>query len=399
MMSKPVRLLVLTHNYPRSGDDYAGVFVHLLCRRLVQNDIEPVVLAPHDAGAAEYEEIDGIKVYRFRYASRDEDENIAYRGQMHKLVTGSVGGALRFKRFLDAFKSAAFETIARERINVIAGHWLVPAGLVMRTIARKTELPMILSSHGTDIRLMSKYFGLPYKYLRKLVFQLNAWTVVSSFLKNEMVRLDSNLQDRITVLPLPHDENLFDRDPLVKKDPNLIVSVTRYTEQKRVDYLVKAFSKARLFFPEARLEIFGEGPEQSEIEALIKQLGLPECVSIHKPVPQEVLREIYNRASVVVLNSYREGFGLTLSEAMLCGTAVIGTNSGGIPDIIEHNRRGLLVEPDDVLSLAEAMQLLLKDSDLRERLAGEGYRFAHDNYASSALAKRYADIVRKACET
>ena len=387
---------MLTHNYPRSEDDYAGVFVHLLCRRLLENDIEPVVLAPHDAGAAEYEDMDGVKVYRFRYALRDEDEDIAYRGQMHKLVTGSIGGALRFKRFLDAFKTAAFETIARERINVIAGHWLVPAGMVMRTIARKTELPMILSSHGTDIRLMSKYFGLPYKYLKKLAFQLHAWTVVSNYLKNEMVRMDGNLQDRISVLPLPHDENLFDRDPSVKKDPNLIVSVTRYTEQKRVDYLVKAFSKARLSFPEARLEIYGEGPNQSEIEALIKQLGLPESVSVHQPVPQAKLRDIYNRASVVVLNSYREGFGLTLSEAMLCGTAVVGTNSGGIPDIIEHDRRGLLVEPDDIASLSEAMQLLLKDSDLRERLAAEGYRFARDNYASSALAKKYADLVRGA---
>ena len=135
---------------------------------------------------------------------------------------------------------------------------------------------------------------------------------------------------------------------------------------------------------------------QSEIEALIKQLGLPECVITHKPVPQGKLREIYNRASVVVLTSCREGFGLTLSAPRLCGTAVIGTNSGGIPDIIEHNLRGLLVEPDNILSLAEAMQLLLKDSDLRERLAGEGYRFARDNYASSALAKRYANLVRGA---
>ena len=62
----------------------------------VENDSQPVGLAPQDAGTEEYEDMDGVKVYRFRYASRDEDENIAYRGQMHKLATGSIGGVLRF---------------------------------------------------------------------------------------------------------------------------------------------------------------------------------------------------------------------------------------------------------------------------------------------------------------
>ena len=394
-MANSIRLLVLTHNYPRREDDFAGVFVHLLCRRLLGCDIQPVVLAPHDAGVPEFEEMDGVKVYRFRYASRDEDENIAYRGQMHKLV-GSLGGAMKFKRFLDSFKKAAFETIARERIEVVAGHWLVPAGMVMRTVGRRTGLPMILSSHGTDIRLMSKYLGSPYIYLKKMISQLSSWTVVSSFLKDEMVRVDPELADKITVMPLPHDETLFDREPSVEKDPNLVVSVTRYTPQKRVDLLVKAFSKVRLALPDARLEVYGEGDLKPEIEALIKQLGLDECVSLCDPVPQTKLRETYNHASVVVLNSHREGFGLALSEAMLCGTAVIGTQSGGIPDIVEHDVRGLLVEPDDVSSLSDAMQLLLKDATLRERLAAEGYRFAHETYASQPLAERYAALVRAA---
>ena len=88
-MKKPIRLLVLTHNYPRFDGDFAGVFLSLLNQRLPEHQIEPVILAPHHAGAAECEEKDGVKIYRFRYAE-DSNETLAYHGNMHKLVLGSV---------------------------------------------------------------------------------------------------------------------------------------------------------------------------------------------------------------------------------------------------------------------------------------------------------------------
>ncbi|HKK21919.1 MAG TPA: glycosyltransferase family 4 protein, partial [candidate division Zixibacteria bacterium] len=165
-MADPIRLLMLTHNYPRFRGDFAGVFIALLAKRLLEFDIQPVILAPHDPGAPEFEETDGIRVYRFRYAQKDEDETIAYRGNMHKLVLGSVSGIFKFKQFLDRFRGAALKVIDEEQIDIVAGHWLIPSGIVMRTIMRKRNLPMIMSSHGTDIRLMRKYFRVTYRYLR-----------------------------------------------------------------------------------------------------------------------------------------------------------------------------------------------------------------------------------------
>jgi len=98
------------------------------------------------------------------------------------------------------------------------------------------------------------------------------------------------------------------------------------------------------------------------------------------------------------LNSFEEGFGLTLSEAMLCGAAVVGTDSGGIPDIITHQKRGLLVPLDNSATLAEAILELLDNSPLRRTLADNGYRFARENYASGPLAERYAQMVREALQ-
>ncbi len=394
-MSKTIKLLVLTHNYPRHHGDHAGVFIGLLCRRLLNHSIQPIVLAPHDPGAPEYEENAGVKIHRFRYGA-DHEENLAYGGNMQAIVTGSLTGILRFRRFQKRFQKAATRIIEKERIDVIAGHWLMPAALVMKKLAAHHTLPMILSSHGTDIRLARKFGGMPYRYLPKTCRSLVRWTFVSSYLRDQMLQLDPQLKERLEVLPLPHDESLFYRDSAIAKEAGLLVAVTRFTKQKRVSYLIDAFVQVAKEVYEARLEIYGAGPLQGEIEQQIQSNNLTDKVSIHAPVSQTELRTVYNRASIVVLNSWREGFGLALSEAMLCGTAVVGVASGGITDIVEHERHGLLAEPDDVGSLATAITRLLRDSSLRNQLAAAGNEFVRATYASGPLAARYARIVREA---
>ncbi len=395
-MKKPVKLLVLTHNYPRHEGDFAGVFIALLLKHLTSHGIQPVVLAPHDPGAAEHETVDGIKIYRFRYADSDSEETIAYRGSMHKLVLGSVSGIFKFKQFLDRFRQAAFDIIKNEHIDVVAGHWLVPSGIVMKTLAKKTGLPMVLSSHGTDIRLMRKYAHAIYRYLKGFCRSLHRWTVVSGFLRNEILSVDPELESILEVLPLPHDETTFYRDEHIPREEHLVVSVTRFTAQKRVEVLIKAFARVIEKQPDTHLLIIGTGPLESEITQQVQTSGLNEHVTIGPPVPQTELRAVYNRATVVVLNSIDEGFGLALSEAMMCGAAVLGTASGGIVDIISHEKTGLLVEPDSTEALAHGILRLLEDSSFRQQLAEQGYQYAHHTYTSAPLAKKYAEIIHNA---
>ncbi len=390
-----LRLLILTHNFPRFKGDFAGVFISLLARRLSEFEIDPVVLAPHDPGAPEFELMDNISVYRFRYAEHDEDETIAYRGNMHQLVLGSVSGIFKFKLFLDAYRKAAFKVIEKEKVDAVSANWLVPSGIVLKTIAARTRLPLVLSSHGTDIRLMTKYLGISRHYFKSLFPRLSRWTVVSSFLRDEIIGLEPSVAPILEVLPLPHDETIFHPDTSIKRDPDLIVAVTRFTEQKRVDFLIRAFALVAEKHPQCRLNIFGSGPLQPQIESLISKFGLQDRVRIIRPVPQHELRSVYNSAGMVVLNSFHEGFGLALSEAMLCGAPVIGAASGGIVDIVKDRETGLLVPVDNADALAGAMLNLLGNDALRNRLADEGHRYALDTYASGRLAARFAAIVRQ----
>ena len=395
-MSETIKLLMITHNYPRFAGDYAGIFLSLLAKRLHKFDIEPIILAPHAPGLKEFEVLDGVKVYRFRYTKDEKDEVIAYQGNMHKLVLGSVTGIFQFKQFLNAFRNAALDIINKENINVIGGHWLVPAGLVMKPLINKTRLPMVMSSHGTDIRLMRKYYSVLYRYVKTFCHNLKSWTVVSTFLRDGILSMDKKLENILEVLPMPHDENIFYKDEAIERDDNLFAAIIRFTDQKRVDYLIRAFALVSEKNDKLKLHLYGTGPLQNEIESLIKKYALEETVKIFKPVPQEKLREIYNSASVVILNSFEEGFGLALSEAMLCGAAVIGTDSGGIRDIIEHEKTGLLVPLDNSEKLAGAILTLSKDKHLRDSLADQGHQFATQTYQSEPLAGRYAEIIKSA---
>lgn len=385
---------MITHNYPRFDGDYAGVFLSLLAKQLPHYDIEPIILAPHAAGLKEFEILDGVKIHRFRYMNDEKDENIAYQGNMHKLVLGSVNGIFQFKQFLNSYRQSALDIIQKEQIDIIAGHWLVPAGLVMKPLYKKTGLPMIMSSHGTDIRLMKKYFNVLYRFLKTFCLQLKSWTVVSSFLRDGILSMDRRLEPILEVLPMPHDETVFYRDESVIRDNNLIVSVPRFTDQKRVDILIKAFALISEKNADLKLHIYGEGPLRSQIDDLIDKFALQNRVAIFNPVTQHELREIYNRASIVVLNSVNEGFGLTLSEAMLCGATVIGTDSGGIRDIIEHEKRGLLVPINNSEKLAEAILRLIDNPDLCQKLGMNGYAFANEQYQSEPLARRYSEIIK-----
>jgi glycosyltransferase involved in cell wall biosynthesis len=104
------------------------------------------------------------------------------------------------------------------------------------------------------------------------------------------------------------------------------------------------------------------------------------------------LAEEYRRADVVVLCSENEGFGMTLVEAQLCGKPVIGARSGGITDIVEDGKTGLLVNPGKPEELADAIEYLIVDIQERQRLAEAGRQSAMNNFDPGAIARRFMEL-------
>ncbi|MEP0827092.1 MAG: glycosyltransferase family 4 protein [bacterium] len=394
--TESLKVLFITHNYIRFKGDFAGVFLHLLARKLREQGLEVIVVAPHDASFADSEVIDGIRVFRFRYAP-EHKETFAYRGDMHRQLLRNPLRIFRLFRFLNAGYKLAREIIEKEEIKVVSVHWVVPNGVIGYRLKRrfKDRIRLVLSSHGTDVRLLTQY-KLLLRLFRPVIRSSRRWTVVSSFLKEKISARDFEAAGKVQVVPLPNDESLFYPDDRIRREPSLVVAVSRLTVQKRLPILFQAIKLASREIPGLKLEVYGTGPEKFRLERMITDIGLEGRVSLVEPLPQRELRRVYNRATVVVLNSVGEGFGLALTEAMLCRTPVIGARSGGILDIIEDRKTGLLVPPDNPERLAEAIRLLIKDSELRTRLAEEGYNFALRRFSSAAAARQYAEIFKSA---
>ncbi len=154
--------------------------------------------------------------------------------------------------------------------------------------------------------------------------------------------------------------------------------------RKGFDVLIPAFS--RLTTP-AHLLIAGTGPEQ---DALMRQAsGLGVADRVHFIGFSDTIADFYRACDVVALASRVEAFGLVLAEAGFCGLPVIATRVGGVPEVVADGETGLLVPPDDVAALAEALQRLADDPALRRRLGQTGHVRARSQFSADRLAREF----------
>jgi glycosyltransferase involved in cell wall biosynthesis len=176
----------------------------------------------------------------------------------------------------------------------------------------------------------------------------------------------------------------------------LILAAGRLVYQKGYPVLIEAFAQLRKRV-EAELWILGTGPDRRRLEALIRVHALERNVKLigFQPNPQDYMR----MATVFVLSSHYEGFGNVIVEALACGTPVVSTDcSFGPGEILKDEQGGLLVPVADPEALASALERVITDQSLRQRLAAAGQRRAQD-FSAAAVANAYADELERICHS
>lgn len=184
--------------------------------------------------------------------------------------------------------------------------------------------------------------------------------------------------------------------PLAGRDPHQVVMLNRLAFQKRVDHAVRAFAGVIKVLPEARLDIFGDGPLRAEVQALVDELGVGSHVVLRGPTddPGRVLDE----AAVFLSTSRHEGQGLSLAEALVRGCPVVAYDAPFGPAEALAGGGGLLVPNGDIEAMTQALVRVLTDLDLRHRLsveAVEAARRIEPEHVMSALAGAVRDVLAK----
>lgn len=362
-----MRVLVVTHNYPRFPGDPAGAFVARLAEGIQARGADVRVVAPATISRPPTTS-SAVRVERFRYAPAFL-QRVGYRGDARLKVVASPGVAVVLPAYVLAFRRALTRAVRDFAPDVVHAHWWLPAGW----LASGVDRPLVVTSHGSDVRLLERSRVLR-ALGRRVLTRASAVTAVSEFLTRDIVRLVGDVR-RIETIPMPVDVALFGSGRSVAKaTPPRLLYAGNLVASKGVDVLVTAFGILQRQGVPCALKILGEGPDRPRLQGIARELGLDGRIEWSGFVPQERMPAEYGSSTVTVLptRGQAEGLGLTLVEALCAGSAVVGTPAGGIPEVIEDGRTGLLAADGDPEDLARQLERLLRDPKLRARLVEAG---------------------------
>jgi glycosyltransferase involved in cell wall biosynthesis len=390
-----MKIGVITSAYPEFRDDPHGIFVHRLMREIRQQGHEVHILAPYTGGETKYI-LDEVNIEKFNYFYPKKYQRLAGRSGMIDNVKEGFFVKFQFLTFI--FFNAINSCRKLKDMDIIHVQRPIPNGLGALFLKIFYKIQYINTIHGEEVYLSKKYHTTPI--LKLLVNQsFKTSTNSSATLKS---CLDSGLKrEKLEVIPFGVDTNFF-KPMNIKKAEDIfqILTVGYLIERKGFKYLIKSIKEVLKEHNNVRLKIVGSGPLEKKIKKLIKELKLEKNIEIIQNVSDDKLLELYNSSDLFVLPSIvdsqgnTEGLGVVLLEAMACKLPVIGSNIGGITDIIQDHRTGLLVHQKDIFDLSKAITCLIKDINLRKKLAINGYNHVRVNFSWEKIAESYLKVYK-----
>src|SRR6476469_864829 len=314
-----MRILTITHNYPRWEGDRAGAFVGRLASETVSRGHTVRVVAPHAPGAVLREIQHGVKVVRARYGP-DALERVGYTGALGQPMRATRLAPLILPPFLARLASVAASEAEKFNPHIVHAHWWIPSGWIASRLGR----PLVITCHGTDVRLLEKSYwrAIAAPAMRRA----GAITTVSEFLANDLRRLMPEMSKKIVVTPMPLDIERFEHGASSPKvSPPRVLFAGNLIASKGVDVLIEAIALLRDRGVSCQLRVIGAGPEEQRLHALARRLSLGDSVTWSPFISQHELPAEYGEATITALVSrgQAEGLGLVLAEALLAGSAVV----------------------------------------------------------------------------
>ena len=388
-----MKIGVITSAYPDYEDDPHGIFVHRLMKEIAKKGHEVHVLAPYTGGETEYT-LEGVHVERFHYFYPRRFEKLSGRAGMIDNVKEGFLVKIQVLTFL--FFNLIHSILKLRKMDVVHVQWPIPNGLGAIFLKKIYGIPYINTIHGEEVHLSKRYHLL---FALRWLVNNSSKTITNSTATRKFC-LEAGLDgDKIDVIPFGVDTDFF-RPLEVYKDENIfqILSVGYLIERKGFEYLIRAMPLVLEKHKQARLKIVGSGPLESKLKELIYELDLGDEVEIVKNVSDEELLMIYNSSDLFVLPSIvdsqgnTEGLGVVLLEAMACGLPVMGSNVGGIPDIIRDGDTGILFTEKDSSMIAEKINLALENKSQMEKIATNGINAVKMKFSWDIIAKKYQII-------
>ena len=278
-----------------------------------------------------------------------------------------------------------YEICEEQKVEHIHAHYISEPALLADLLGQIRGHSFSVSAHAKDIYLTDKV--AIRSRLKNAAFVTTCTAHNQEFLSQQ----DGNIPSRVRLLYHGIDSDRFKPAAAqVDNRPPLLIGVGRYKRKKGFDLLINACAKLVSQGVPIRCEIIGYGDQQDELQRLIDANELAAHVSLTEPVTHHDLVGILQNAAVCVLpcrqteDGDRDGIPNAMLEAMSCEIPIVSTTVSGIPEVIQSGTNGLLVDPDDVEALANAITRVLHDERLRQHIAENARRTVMDMFCWEA---------------
>lgn len=395
-----MRLLFITSAYPAHGDDPRGLFIAQLAQALRDHDVRVTVLAPGAPDAPETEELNGVTVHRATYWLRRSQRLATGFGGIVPNVRRRPWLAVQIPPLVAALIRAARRLAADA--DIVHAHWLYPAGIAAVLAGRRHGVPVVVTSHGTDLALAQRSRVIR-GVSRWVAARADACVAVSHAIAGGFTTLGVE-RSRVHFLPLgvsldgPPPEPEATADEALRRfraAPFRIVYVGRLIAPKGVDTLLEAHARLEGRGHTIATALVGAGPEERRLRAQVRRLDSRNVLFAGGQSPSATQRWIA-AADVLVLPSWSEGRGIVIAEAGARQVPAVASDIPGPRELIRDGVTGLLFPLKDAARLAEALERLLTNPEERAAMGRRAREFVvRERLTMDETARGHVDLYRR----
>ncbi|WP_391559015.1 N-acetyl-alpha-D-glucosaminyl L-malate synthase BshA [Robertmurraya sp.] len=298
-----------------------------------------------------------------------------------------------------ALASKMAEVINREELDLLHVHYAIPHA-VCAILAKQMsgrDVKIVTTLHGTDITVL----GYDPSLTDAIRFGIEKSDIVTAVSKSlisqtyDLINPDKTIETVYNFI----DERVYKRSNSshlkdeygILPEEKVVIHVSNFRPVKRVQDVVRTFEKITKGIP-AKLLLVGDGPEMTVVCKLVKKLNIEDKVLFLGK--QDSVEELYSISDLMLLLSEKESFGLVALEAMACGVPCIGTNVGGIPEVIDHGLSGYICELGDIEDMSEKAIDLLQNSMKHQQFSEASVSLVREKFQATTIVKQYEDLYK-----
>jgi len=289
------------------------------------------------------------------------------------------------------------EVVLTHKLDLLHVHYAIPhatSAWIAREMLASTrpDIRVLTTLHGTDITIVGQDPSF-HAITKFSIEQSDGLTAVSRFLQRETIRAFGCTGCEIEVIPNFIDPEIYDRgkykaalrDQVASSD-RVLMHISNFRPVKRVRDVVRIFARVHMEIPSV-LVMVGDGPDRVLAEAEARELGIDERVFFLGKI--EAVAPLLSAADLFLLPTQSESFGLSALEALASGVPVIGTDAGGLPEVVRDGETGALCAVGDVEGMAVAAIDILRDRDRWQAMSTLASRDARERFRIDDVVEQY----------